>query len=222
MLSKIKNAKGFTLIELMVVVAIIGIILAIAVPYYISYKRSSCDRAANADVSKLGAGLERMGNELVDLNCDFNPAASGANLELNWLMGPYYGWGGTNVKCQTQVVKVDTGGGGVNANWEAWGCAVRGSHPTSDNTERFTYRVSLFGGTDYPAVWATCVEGAQPAFASGEETQPPPAFAPQGNYSTFGGPLETCYTSSAIIKADPCTFAEPQGTVECGQVSAAD
>ena len=69
MLSKIKNAKGFTLIELMVVVAIIGIILAIAIPYYVSYKRTACDRAATGDISKLGASIERFGNELVDLNC---------------------------------------------------------------------------------------------------------------------------------------------------------
>ncbi len=72
MLSKIKNAKGFTLIELMVVVAIIGIILAIAIPYYVSYKRTSCDRAASSDIGKASASLERLGNELVDLNLKFD------------------------------------------------------------------------------------------------------------------------------------------------------
>jgi len=54
---------GFTLVELMVVIAIVGVILAVAVPYYVSYKRTACDRAVSGDLSKLGASLERFGNE---------------------------------------------------------------------------------------------------------------------------------------------------------------
>jgi type IV pilus assembly protein PilE len=58
-----KQLKGFTLIELMIVVAVVGVLAAIAIPSYQEYIRRSQRAEARAEVLRAEGWLERFYTE---------------------------------------------------------------------------------------------------------------------------------------------------------------
>ena len=65
------NAKGFTRIELMIVVAIIGILAAVAIPAFMKYIKKSKNSESKVNVEKLYNG----GKIYFETNSGFHPTA---------------------------------------------------------------------------------------------------------------------------------------------------
>jgi len=77
-----KKTRGFTLVELMVVVVILGILLGIAVPFYGDYMR----KAARAQAKSVALDLAQMEERFFTNNTTYRVVASGsgASLPTGW------------------------------------------------------------------------------------------------------------------------------------------
>lgn len=87
----LKNKKGFTLIELMIVIAIIGILAAIAIPNFIAYRNKAFCSRAESDANSIAAAIadyfaipaHTATPALAQLNNGRNVTMSGAGATIN-------------------------------------------------------------------------------------------------------------------------------------------
>ena len=111
-----RGEEGFTLVELMVVLAIIGALLAIAVPSYLGYRGRAADGAAKANIRQALPSVEAYYND--------NGTYSGmtvAKLKAGYDSGLSASLSVNGVPSDTTYCLTDTEGGRV---WSAKGPAV--------------------------------------------------------------------------------------------------
>lgn len=85
LVKKVQNKEGFTLVELMIVVAIIGILAAIAIPNFLAYQLKSKSAEAKTNIGAIKTSLVAYAAERDEyLTASSTPAGNATTQKLAW------------------------------------------------------------------------------------------------------------------------------------------
>lgn len=135
-----------TFVKLLVIGPVITIVMTLGLAWSINSRQQRCDKVAESDLEKLSEAVERLGNDLKDLDCP-DLMNQFSEEHVKYLVGPYYGWVGTNARCKV-LVRIEKG--------ELRSCSLRGSRPAGNKEHRRIFRSSLLNGQKLDPMSGVC------------------------------------------------------------------